>query len=169
MDENVNYPVTPEEEIVVEDFYNRHYIRTNESGLITHGYSDAFEIPKDGDICINEQGGYQFRLWPEGEENPGLMTMDGLYLYRWDGEKVVALTEEEIEAQRPVPTPAEQRESAYNTERLIVWENDLLTVTQAAQLWQYYAAEKSEKADELTVRIAEAKSTIRAMYPDGNN
>lgn len=66
----------------------------------------------------------------------------------------------------PVPSPAEQREEAYNTERIIAWDGKMLTVTEAAQLWQYYAAEGSEKADELTVLIAEAKAVIREKYPD---
>lgn len=63
-------------------------------------------------------------------------------------------------------TPAEQREQAYNTERLIEWDGDMPTVTEAATLWQYYAAEGSEKATELTALIVAAKETIRAKYPD---
>lgn len=65
-----------------------------------------------------------------------------------------------------VPTPAEQREAAYNTEDIIEWDGEMLTVTQAAQKWQYYAAEGSPKAEELTALIAEAKRTIREKYPD---
>lgn len=66
----------------------------------------------------------------------------------------------------PEPAPAEKREEAYNTERLIEWDGNTLTVTEAAQLWQYYAAEGSEKATALTVLIAEAKAKIREEYPD---
>ena len=65
-----------------------------------------------------------------------------------------------------VPTPAEQREQAYNTERIIEWDGELLTVTEAATLWQYYAAEGSEKAGDLTALIVAAKENIRAKYPD---
>lgn len=63
-----------------------------------------------GDICINEQGGYQFRLFPGGEENPLLYTIDGIPLYRWDGEKVVARSEDELTEDRmsiPTPPPGE--------------------------------------------------------------
>ena len=63
-------------------------------------------------------------------------------------------------------TPAEQRENAYNTERIIDWYGDMLTVTEAATLWNYYAAEGNAKATELTTLIAAAKETIRAKYPD---
>ena len=63
-------------------------------------------------------------------------------------------------------TPAELREEAYNTEKVIEWEGNLLTVTEAAQLWQYYAAEGNEKANALTGMIADAKDAIREKYPD---
>lgn len=66
----------------------------------------------------------------------------------------------------PTPTPAEQRESAYNTDPVIEWDGEMLTVTQAATMWQYYAAEGSEKATELQTLIATAKQTIREQFPD---
>ena len=65
-----------------------------------------------------------------------------------------------------MPTPAQQREDAYNTQPLIEWEDKMLTVTQAAQKWQYYAAEGSTRADELQALIATAKQTIREQFPD---
>lgn len=68
--------------------------------------------------------------------------------------------------QEPVLTPTEQRENAYNTERIIDWYGDMLTVTEAATLWNYYAAEGSERATELTRLIAVAKEEIRAKYPN---
>ncbi len=64
------------------------------------------------------------------------------------------------------PTPAQQREEAYNTQPIVDWEGEKLTVTQAAQKWQYYAAEGSAKADELQTLIAAAKQTIREQFPD---
>lgn len=64
------------------------------------------------------------------------------------------------------PTPAQQREEAYNTHPLVEWEGEQLTVTQAAQKWQYYAAEGSAKADELQALIAAEKQTIREQYPE---
>lgn len=79
------------------------------------------------------------------------------------------LTFEEVQEATPYivpPTPAEKREEAYNTLAIVAWDDEMLTVTQAAQLWQYYAAEGSEKAAQLQAAIAEAKVGIRAMYPD---
>ena len=65
------------------------------------------------------------------------------------------------------PTPTQLREEAYNTQAIIEWNGEMLTVTQAAQLWQYYAAEgNTAKTDELTALIAEAKASIREQYPD---
>ena len=66
----------------------------------------------------------------------------------------------------PAPTPSELREEAYNTKKLIDFYNQTFTVTEASQLWQYYAAEGSPKADELQALISNAKSSIREKYPD---
>lgn len=63
-------------------------------------------------------------------------------------------------------TPAQQREAAYNTAKIIPWEGGTITVTAAAQLWQYYAAEGNTKAEQLQDLIAAAKAEIRAQYPD---
>ena len=63
-------------------------------------------------------------------------------------------------------TSTQQREQAYNTQPVIEWEGEMLTVTQAATKWQYYAAEGSAKADELQALIAAAKQRIREQYPD---
>ena len=66
-------------------------------------------------------------------------------------------------------TPSQLREEAYNTQAIISWDGSMLTVTQAAQQWQYYAAEgATAKTDALTALIAEAKSSIREQYPDEN-
>lgn len=84
-----------------------------------------------------------------------------------DGAKI---GDEYISPPIPEPTPvspAKLREEAYNTQATIQWDNDMLTVTQAAQIWQYYAAEGNTiKTNELTALIAEAKAKIREQYPD---
>lgn len=65
------------------------------------------------------------------------------------------------------PSPAKQREEAYNTQTVISFEGEMLTVTQASQKWQYYAAEgNTTKTDELTALISEAKTSIREQYKD---
>lgn len=85
----------------MDDIYNKHYITLDASGNIVNGYSDAFRAPCEGDICINEQGGYQFRLSPDGEENPPLFDGEsGAPLYRWDGEKITERPASEIKAAR---------------------------------------------------------------------
>lgn len=66
----------------------------------------------------------------------------------------------------PQQSAEEQRETAYNTEQVIPWEDKLITVTAAAQLWQYYAAEGSEIATQLTALIAAAKEEIRSRIHD---
>lgn len=88
----------------------------------------------------------------EAEEVGGVMT-------------VTKMTEGEMPTPE-IPSPVQQREEAYNTQPIIEWDGELLTVTQAAQKWQYYAAEGSSKADELQSLIAAAKQTIREQCPD---
>ena len=88
--------------------HDRHYIRTDAESRIIHGFSSAIEQPEDGDICINEQGGCQFRLIVGGvptEENPPLRDEHGVPLYRWDvqNEIITARTPQELEADRPKP------------------------------------------------------------------
>lgn len=85
--------------------------------------------------------------------------------------QIVEMTPEEIASMEtstaPELTPPELREQAYNVEPCVAWDGDLLTVTEAAQRWAYYAAEgRTEKTDALTVLIAEAKADIRAQWPD---
>lgn len=75
---------------------------------------------------------------------------------------------EKIYIPDPIPLPAHQlREAAYNTQAVIPWDGEMLTVTQTAQKWQYYAAEgNTEKTEELISLIANAKQSIREQYPD---
>lgn len=86
----------------MNDFYNKHYITTDSKGRITDGWSDGPHPDRDTTwaICINEQGGYQFRLFPGGEENPLLYTMDGIPLYCWNLGIVTERSEEEISLDR---------------------------------------------------------------------
>lgn len=97
------------------------------------------------------------------------------YTSHWeeqDGKIVRVWTETDPPEPEPVPvprelTPAEKRELAYNTVACVEWDGDMLTVTQAAQQWAYYAAEgRTDKTDALTVLIAAAKQAIREQYPD---
>lgn len=83
-----------------------------------------------------------------------------------DGKTVIAMTAGTV-PELEQPSPAKLREEAYNANAIIDWNGEMLTVTQAAQLWQYYSAEgASGKTLELTQLIAEAKATIRKQYHD---
>lgn len=74
---------------------------------------------------------------------------------------------EETEQPESELFPAEKRKLAYNTLPCVNWDGDMLTVTQAAQQWQYYAAEgDSGKSLVLTSLISSAKTAIRKQYPD---
>ena len=82
----------------------KHYILTDESGRIMRGFSDDFEQPTDGAICINEDGGRHFEL--NGVINPPMTDYNGVPLYKFDGNNVVARTRTELDADKPVIVPA---------------------------------------------------------------
>lgn len=99
----------------MDHYYNKHYIEVDDQGRIVNFWSDGPHPEKDATdaICINEQGGYQFRLYPGGEENPALWTMDGIPLYKYEDSQVLPRTEEEISADRaaiPEPPPTAQEQ-----------------------------------------------------------
>ena len=96
----------------MDEIYNKHYIKTRADGAIIDAFSDGPNPDRNtaDAICINEQGGYQFRLTPNGEENPSIFDADGIPLYKWDGQAVQLRTEAEIAADRaaiPAPPPSE--------------------------------------------------------------
>lgn len=103
-----------DEEIIAQETYNLHYIKTDETGRIIDGWSNGPCPDKDTTeaICINEQGGYQFRLLPGGEENPPLRDDRGIPLYKWDGTQVVVRSQAEIDADyvEPEPVPSTEEE-----------------------------------------------------------
>ena len=96
----------------MDEYYNKHYIKPDSSNRIIGCWSDGPHPDRDttNAICISDKGGYQFRLFPDGEENPPIYDADGIPLYKWDGQAVVKRTAEEIAADRaaiPAPPPSE--------------------------------------------------------------
>lgn len=123
--------VTPETNLDFEPIYNRYYITLDNQGRITSGWSDGPHPEHDitGAICINEQGGYQFRLSPGGEENPALYNMDGIPLYKLVDGQVVPRTEEEIAADRaaiPEPPPSVYEQMRADVDFLLALKGVIL-------------------------------------------
>jgi hypothetical protein len=93
----------------------KHCIRVDADKNIISGWSDRMSpgrVPADDDIFLH-MGMTQFRLTPDGPENPPLTAsaigkVGTVYLYRYPDGKVCKKTEEEIEAEtRALPdTPA---------------------------------------------------------------
>lgn len=81
--------------IVLEEIYNRHYIRLDSEGHIIKGFSDAFEQPIDGDICISEKSGRHFEML--GLPEPPLTNMQGIYIYKCVEGVAVERTADEIQ------------------------------------------------------------------------
>lgn len=76
--------------------HHKHYIRLDADKKIIRGFSDAFEQPKKGDICINEQGDRHFEL--DSEINPVLITNESIPLYEWKSGKVIKRSQMNIQA-----------------------------------------------------------------------
>lgn len=94
----------------------KHYIAIDEAGRILRGFSDDFEQPTDGAICINEDGGRHFEL--NGVINQPMTDYNGVPLYKFDGKQVVERTQEEMDAdvmQIPSPPTLEERTSALES------------------------------------------------------
>lgn len=121
----------PEIKPEFEGAYNKYYIIIDSRNCIIDGWSDGPYPDRDttNAICINERGGYQFLLFPDGEENPNLYTYDFLPLYKWENGQVIARTEEEIEAQRaqiPPPPPSEQEQLRADVDFLAALQGIIL-------------------------------------------
>lgn len=127
------------------------------TAMVYRGLPDNFPAPVSGEVVLCADDGFVMRT--DKAEDYLRQTFEG-------GVLTLTNAPEPVEPVAPVLTPAEQREQAYNTQPLVEWDGETLTVTQAATKWQYYAAEGSEKAGELQVLIAAAKHTIREQYPD---
>ena len=65
---------------------NKHYIRVDESGLVTKAFSNAFEKALETDICVNENGGRHYNL--------SLLREDGLPKYKYDNGLVLTTDED---------------------------------------------------------------------------
>ena len=102
------------------NYFNRHYITVRSDGAIVGGWSDGPRPDKDTSnaVCINERGGYQFRLFPAGSENPPIYDMDGIPLYKWDSESVMLRTETEIAAERDAVVNSPENKAAEIKQQL---------------------------------------------------
>lgn len=83
---------------------SKYYIRLDENNNTVKGFSDDFEKPMDTDICIKENGGRQFEL--NGVINPPLINSQGIYLFKYINNEVIAKTNDEIQQEiNNLPTP----------------------------------------------------------------
>ena len=71
----------------------RHYITVNETGVIQRGFSDDFEQPHSGDVCICEDGGRHFQI--NDVVNPTIVDLNGIPIYKLVDGSVIERTEVE--------------------------------------------------------------------------
>ena len=72
----------------------KHYVTINESGVILRGFSDDFEQPNFGDVCICEDGGRHFEI--NDVVNPATVDLNGTPLYKLVNGSVIERSESEI-------------------------------------------------------------------------
>lgn len=95
------------------------YIKTDNDGCILHcdgGYTTPSDLT--GWIEIDEGTGDKYNLCQSHYFDGGLYTEDGIPRYRWEGEKAVLRTDEELEADRaaiPEPKPSKTVEARLTT------------------------------------------------------
>ncbi len=98
---------------------NKHYITVDETGRILSGWSDGPnpERSTTGAVLLREDGGYQFRLFEGGEENPCLTDETGAHRYRYENGAVrestgveLAAERAELEANTPPAPPTVQQQ-----------------------------------------------------------
>ena len=99
---------------------SKHYVTTDESGRVLRGFSDGFEQPEASAICINKDGGKHFEL--NGVVNPPMIDMNGVSLFKFDGGIVVARSQEELDADKPVSVPVPTIEERVQVIELAVKE-----------------------------------------------
>ena len=91
------------------NIYYKHYIRLDTENRIIKGFSDAFEQPIDGDICINEQGDMHFKML--GFINPNLENEQNIYIYKYASGSISERTADEIQADiNAIVTPVSEAE-----------------------------------------------------------
>lgn len=150
--------ITTKPEIDLEPAGHRHYITTDTQGRITSGWSDGPHPERDttNAICINEQGGYQFRLFPGGEENPSLFGMDGIPLYKYQNGEIILRDEEELKRDRlPSSITAKEQEILSTCHETIVKGFDIGE--------QHFSLEETDQLN-LTTAAAAIKDGL-SRYP----
>lgn len=116
----------------------KHYIRLDGTKIIK-GFSDAFEQPQIGDICINENGDRHFMI---GDViNPAVNNEQGIALYKYEGGKVAERTEQEIEADiakipAPEPSEVEKLRAEVDAVKAVLVEKNVITTQEKESLSQ---------------------------------
>lgn len=95
-----------DENIEMFSFYNKHYVKTDDNGVVIDAFSDGplYNKSTDGYICFNAEGSYQLRLKFKdeednivfSEENAPITNWNGIYIYKFVDGFFVKRTEEEM-------------------------------------------------------------------------
>lgn len=121
----------------------KHYIRTNEAGIVIHGFSSAFEEPREGDVEILGEHARHFQLQ--------LMNGRGQYRFRYTDDELIERSQEALDAEwdeRPAPPPTPE-------ERIAELEAELLTAKFRLAAAEYAAADNNATQQNLIELLIE--------------
>ncbi|WP_010502832.1 hypothetical protein [Paenibacillus elgii] len=115
----------------------KHFIRTDATGLIIHGFSSAFETPEPTDICIEENAGRHFTIQLRNER--------GQSRYRYEKRALAERSQTELDtewASRPPASPTAEERIAALTAQLKKQEEQAAAVSADLQAFMEYSMTK---------------------------
>ncbi|SCW43845.1 hypothetical protein SAMN04487970_100739 [Paenibacillus tianmuensis] len=117
----------------------KHYVRIDVAGIVTHGFSSAFETPESSDICIDEHAGRHFTLQLRNESLQ--------YKYQWQNGALAERSQVELDAEwagRPVAQTTPEEKLAALTAQLKKQEEQAAAVSADLQAFMEYFMSKGD-------------------------
>jgi hypothetical protein len=127
---------------------NKHYERIDEKGYVIKGFSDAFEQPIQGDICVNEQGDRHY--------NPVLYDEKGCHRFKYVVSERINITEQErlLEQNSKVDIDALKQEKILESKSVLAtWLSSNPLESNCHNETQAYYSVTFEKQSQLTQLI----------------
>lgn len=117
----------------------KHYVRTDATDIVIHGFSSGFETPEPTDICIDENARRHFTLQLRNERLQ--------CKYKWQSGALVERSQEELDAEwaaRPVAQMTPEEKIAVLTAKLKKQEEQAAAVSADLQAFMEYFMSKGE-------------------------
>lgn len=126
-----------------ETIYNKIYARTNDKGVVARIFSEAFDTPKDGDVCIDEtntdrHGANAYQVYDE-DGIANYQIVNGKMVERDKTADIYKLNKDLLRAKRePLLEAFDKWEKAVirhrenESDSIMAWYEDLLDLKESA-------------------------------------